>query len=131
MYLLVLLVSLANLFYFLVDGRSSNLIWALVGFGYLIFIFVHLYIFAHSKDKEVFLSQKHLFFNDEALRVEESTGGFGELPYHRITKVVDNKNYWMLYLSKNQFIYVPKDIFYSETDFERFRQLIHIAGDKA
>jgi hypothetical protein len=131
MYLLVLLVSLANIYYYVVAGRSSHLVWSLVGFGYLLFILIHLYIFAHSKDKDEFLSEKQLFFNDDAVRLEESSGGFGEIPYTRIKKVVDKSNFWMLYLSKNQFLYVPKDIFYSETDFERFRQLIYTAGDNA
>jgi len=130
MYLLVILVSLANLYYYIVGDKSSQLIWAIVGLGYIVFILVHLYLFAYDKDKEEFLSEKQLFFNDDALRLEESSGGFGEIPYSRITKVVDNEKFWMLYLGKNQFIYVPKDIFYSETDFERFRQLIFTAGDK-
>ena len=131
MYLLVILVSLANLYYYAVNGRSSNLIWAIVGFGYIVFILVHLYLFAYDKDKEDFLSEKQLFFNDEAFRMEETTGGFGEMPFSRIKNVVDNEKFWMLYIGKNQFFYVPKDIFYSETDFERFRQLIFTAGNKS
>lgn len=131
MYLLVILVSLGNLYYYFVAARPSSLIWAIVGFGYILFIYIHLYLFAHNKDKEDFLSEKQLFFNDDAMRLEESSGGFGEIPYSRITKVLDNKKFWMLYISKNQFIYVPKDIFYSETDFERFRQLIFTAGDRS
>ncbi|MEM7185369.1 MAG: YcxB family protein [Bacteroidota bacterium] len=130
MYVLVLFVTLGNFYLYAAKGRSSHLVWALVGLGYFIYIFVYLYRFSYSKDKEDFLSEKQLFFNDDALRIEESAGGFGEIPYHRIHKVVDESDFWMLYLSKNQFVYIPKDIFYSETDYERFRQLIHTTGNE-
>lgn len=126
MYLLVILVSIFNLYKYLNNNQVSYLIWGLVGVGYILFLYIYLYRFAYSKDKEEFLSEKKLSFDENNIRIEEANGGFGEFPYSRIWKVVDKESFWMLYTSNSQFIYIPKDIFYSEEDFERFQQAIQL-----
>lgn len=53
-----------------------------------------------------------------------SDGIFSELPYKHIQKIVDTKNYLLLYISKAQFIYIPKTAFVDFTDIEGFKKLI-------
>ncbi len=125
LYLLVTIVGIVHLFSYIRTNTMSHLVWAIFGFGYLIFMYLYLYRFAHSKDQSDFLSEKQIFFDKETLRIEETLGGSGEVPFERIQKVLDKGKFWMLYISKNQFFYVPKDIFYSELDFEMFQRSIH------
>lgn len=129
MYGLFLVGGCVNLYLYLTRDEPSYIIWTVIGFGYLLFIYIYLYRFAYAKDKEDFLSEKQLFFNDSTIRIEEADGGFGEFPFTRINRIIDKGTFWMLYISKNQFLYIPKDIFYSEEDFERFQQSIYITLD--
>ncbi len=125
MYGLFLLGGAINLYLYLSRDNTSYLIWAILGFGYLLFVYGYLYRFAYAGDKAEFLSEKQLFFNESTIRIEEADGSFGEFPYTRITRIITKELYWMLYISKNQFIYIPKNIFYSKQDLERFEQYIY------
>jgi len=124
LYLLVFIIGCVHLLIYVKYNRTASLVWASLAFGYFVFIYIYLYRFAHSKDKKDFLGEKQLFFNNENVRIEEGVGDFGEFPYSRILRVVDEKGFWMLYISKSQFIYVPKDIFYEKEHFEKFQEYI-------
>lgn len=58
----------------------------------------------------------HLFFvkNDNEVKI----------PYKNIKKVENAENYWLVYISKVSFIYIPKNIFYSEEDQHAFKKYI-------
>ena len=67
----------------------------------------------------------NMSFDDSNLYFERS-GNETKIPSSNIIEVVSKKDFWMLYLLKGSFIYVKKDIFYSETDFNTFCKLLMI-----
>ncbi len=123
----ILILIIAGLIYlstYLKTGSTSSLFWLVFCFLYPILIYAQAYRFAHSKDSKQRLKETQLFFDDDKIRIIENDGALSEFPFSRIVKVLDKEQYWMLYLNKNSFIYVTKDIFFSEEDFLSFKSKI-------
>ncbi|WP_394342101.1 YcxB family protein [Pontibacter virosus] len=58
-----------------------------------------------------------------------SEGNFhSEIPLKLIIKTVERESYWLLYIAKSQFIYIPKKVFMSQEDQATFRMLV--AGNR-
>jgi hypothetical protein len=124
LYGLIILLGLIHLYLYLINDVESSIVWAIFCFLYPLFIYIYLYRFSYSKDQREFLDEKQLFFDAEKIKIVENDGGQGEFPYSRINRVKTEKDFWMLYISKSQFIYVPKNIFYTEADCKEFEQNI-------
>ena len=84
-----------------------------------------LYRYAYSKNQEIFLSERKLFFDSEIIKIVETEGSTSEIPYKKIVAVKNFNEYWMLYLNKEHYVYVPKNIFNTKENFERFEEYIN------
>jgi hypothetical protein len=125
LYALLIILGFVHIFLYIFKQQESSIAWMIVCFTYPFVIYIYLYRFAHSKDQAGFLSEKQLFFDEEKIKLVESDGTNGSFPFSRIWSVREEPSFWMLYLSKSQFIYVPKNIFYNEEDFLLFQKSIH------
>lgn len=91
-------------------------------------LFTVLLLFAHAqtKDNAVFFSERALTLDADRLIVK-AEGIHNELATNVIIKKVKRDTYYLLYVSKNGFIYVPRDAFNSESDIEFFERQLGIS----
>lgn len=119
------LLMLALGFYYLpkFGDDSFSTFFTLFSFSYPFLMFTYLYFWANSKDHQPIFSKTNLSFDNEFMYLERN-GNETKLNPNSIQKIISNTNYWMLYISKGQFIYIPKNIFYSNEDYNNFSSLI-------
>jgi hypothetical protein len=92
--------------------------------GYPIFSMVYLYFWSRSKKLAPIFEPTQLSFDSKFIYVERN-GSESKIPYKNITNVKAEKEYFLLYVSSGMFIYVLKDIFYSEEDRHTFKTYIN------
>jgi hypothetical protein len=93
------------------------IVFLVVGFSYLILNFV--------KNLEPFFSETHLEFDAETLQIvkngEKTSWRMGELK-----NVVVKEDYWLVYVTRTKYVYIPQDIFHSDEDFKAFKAYINV-----
>jgi hypothetical protein len=87
-------------------------------------MFAYLYFWSKSKDHQPIFAEKKLSFDNDFIYFKSNENETKFNPKN-IQKVISTTRYWMLYLSKGQFIYIPKDIFFTEEDYNKFSDLIN------
>lgn len=92
--------------------------------GYPLFSVVYLYFWSRSKKLAPIFETMKLSFDKKHMYVERN-GTESKIPYKNIQNVQSEAHFWMIYISKGMFIYVPKNIFLSDADFETFNALIN------
>ncbi|SFZ94562.1 YcxB-like protein [Flaviramulus basaltis] len=103
---------------------SFSTFFTIFSFSYPFVMFTYLYFWANSKDHQPIFSETHLSFDNENIYLKRN-GNESKITSNSIQKVISNTKYWMLYISKGQFIYIPKNIFYSNEDYNKFSALIN------
>jgi len=93
--------------------------------GYPIFSMVYLYFWSRSKKLAPVFETMNLSFDSESIYVERN-GSESKIPYKNITNVKVEKECFLLYVASGMFIYVAKDIFYSEEDLNTFKTYINV-----
>lgn len=102
--------------------------YIIVSAVYLPTLIIYLYFWATSqKNQNLFIP--HYFTVNETMMTSTSEGNFhSEIPLKLIIKTVERESYWLLYIAKSQFIYIPKKVFMSQEDQATFRMLV--AGNR-
>ncbi len=94
----------------------SLIVLVVAGFSYLILTYV--------KNLEPFFSETQVHFDEETLQItineESSSWKMGELK-----NVVIKDDYWLVYVTKTRYVYIAKDIFFSEEDLKKFETYIN------
>ena len=128
LYLLMIIFSMASLDRFGEDSFITTYI--IVSVLYLPGIIIYLYLWASSeKNRNLFIP--HRLTIDENKITSTSEGNLhNELPLHFILNVVERKTYWLLYIAKSQFLYLPKAAFPTAEDQAEFRRLIMSTRNK-
>lgn len=121
LFLLMILIGILSLPKFGTDSFST--FFVIFSFSYPFLISIYLYLSASSKDHKPIFSKTKLSFNNEKL-IFERQGNESKIIPDSIQKVLSKNEYWLIYISKGQFIYVPKNIFHNSDNFESFSQLI-------
>lgn len=124
---LYLLLPITAAFHINKFGKDSfSSFFVVFAFCYPIVLFLYLYFWAISSGHNPILGKTNLSFDEEFLYIKRNADET-KLVSKNIQKVLSKKEYWMLYISKGLFIYVPKNIFYSEEDLKKFIKLINAA----
>ena len=100
------------------------------GIGYPIYLLIFFRNFAYSKENKIVLLGRHYEFHDEQLIAQTEDGTRSEILYKNFTKILNMKEFAMLYLSKASFIYLPKNAFESEDDFNKVIKNIELSISK-
>ena len=94
----------------------SLIILIVAGFSYLILTFV--------KNLEPFFSETKLNFDEENIflirKGEQNSWKIGMLK-----NVVSKEEYWLIYVSRTKYVYVPKNIFFTGEDLKKFETYIN------
>ncbi|GAA3569323.1 hypothetical protein GCM10022395_18750 [Snuella lapsa] len=118
----MILLGLLNLKTFNESSFSSFVV--IFSLAYPIVTFLFLYLWTHAKAHNPIFSTTNLLFDNEFIYFHVNKNET-KLHHESIQKVVSNKIYWLLYVSKGQFVYIPKDIFYTQDDFNKFSVMIN------
>jgi hypothetical protein len=87
-------------------------------------IIIYLYYWAASKNNRNLYIPHSLTVSDTCITSTSEGNVYNELPLHLIIKTVERKSYWLLYIARSQFIYIPKNVFSTAEDLAEFRKLI-------
>ncbi|WP_345168195.1 YcxB family protein [Algibacter aquimarinus] len=122
LYLLMFLLGVLYLPKFGEDSFST--FFVLFSFFYPFLMFTYLYFWSRSKGHQPIFAETSLCFDDEFLYFKGNKNET-KLNPDSIQKIISKPKYWLLYMSKAKFIYIPKHIFFSEEDYRKFSNLIN------
>lgn len=121
LYVLCLLFSLY--FLFSTDRSSFAVFMIIFGIIYLPSVLIYYFFWAtSSKNNTLFLDRK-LTLESEKLSMN-ADGIYSELAYKHVQKIVETSDYFLLYVAKSQFVYIPKSAFVDAADIEKFKRII-------
>ncbi len=92
-------------------------------FALIVLSFIVLWWFS-SKNLTPFYAETHLQFDEEFLYISKNNTT-SQWKFGQIIKMVSENDYWLLYLTKTEYLYVPKDIFLTEKDKATFKRYIN------
>ncbi|GEC71762.1 hypothetical protein FFL01_13010 [Flavobacterium flevense] len=93
-------------------------------FIYPLLIIFQYWRFANSGDNKIFLLERNYEIDDEKIIGNLSDGTSSTIMNNHLIKTIQLKNAYLLYISKLQFIYIPKDSFITEQDKDWFEKEI-------
>jgi hypothetical protein len=118
LYLFIWLVTVFLIFvkfdYFTVFMIVFSIIYPLM----LVFTY---WRYANSKDNKIAFIERYYEIDEEKMTAYLEDGTINPFKFSYIIKIRKRKEYWLLYISKSQFIYLPLSSFASENDFDRFK----------
>ena len=105
------------LFFALKPTRHSieNILMVLF-FFYPFIIIGQLWRQAHAKDNKLFYIGRSFEITEDKINGLIEDGTESAVKFEHVIKIKILMNYYLLYITKNQFLYIPKDSFQSETD---------------
>lgn len=80
--------------------------------------------FAYSKENKIAFIERYYELDDKKMTAFLEDGTINPYKLEYITRIQKNKAYWLLYISKTQFIYFPINCFNSEEDFKYFQNIV-------
>lgn len=110
---------------------QTNVTLAIFGLCLAIFTptYLIIYYWRYAHDEKNKWITKPLIYQIDAQRVtwKSPTGISGEIPWKHIIQKRETSNYYLLYVSKNQFLYIRKDKFQSKEDRADFLEWMKAA----
>ncbi len=122
-YLLLMVLAIFHIKNFGHDNFST--FFVIFAFSYPLLVIIWLYFWAISKEQDANFEDTNMEFDKSHLFFKRN-GNETKIPIENIKRVISKNEYWMLYLSKREFIYVKKDIFFSGEDYLSFCKLINV-----
>ncbi len=104
--------------------ESTEIFIMIFSFAYPFVIAFQYWRFASSKDNKVFLIEREYEIFDNKIIGTLSDGTSSTILIEHFIKVIKLKTSFLLYISKTQFVYIPKDAFKTEADKIWFEQEI-------
>ena len=120
-WLFVLLSILAS--YEILRGYFPVFIISFTTF-YLIAVVAYCWSYSYSKVNGFYFEERFFEFDDEFLTTHVRDGSFQRLKLDNIFYVVKTPNYYLLYIAKNLFVYLPRCAFLSDEDSRNFETIL-------
>jgi hypothetical protein len=122
---LIVMIWLFALLMFSKDEKdSSDTFFIYFAIFYPILIVVRFWMYANSKDNKLFLVERFFEIDENKFIGFLSDGTESTIKFEHFIRVVELKNIFLLYISKNQFIFIPKNSFQNNSDRVWFEQNI-------
>ncbi len=80
--------------------------------------------YAYSKENKVFLLGRYYEIDSDMITGIMEDGTSQPLKTEHFIKIIKTSKYYLLYIAKSQFIYLPVDAFSNNTDIEWFENEI-------
>lgn len=114
---------IVTIFISLIDINFVTILLILYAFLYPLIICLVIYRRAIKADSQIFTERK-IEFKQNILTVYFSNNTQTEIKKSSISKIVNRNKYCMLYISKNQFIYIPVKAFDNIESYYEFLNLL-------
>jgi hypothetical protein len=101
----------------------------------IIVIFLLLFQFAiwrrlgAAANKAIFTA-KSFSFENGMITAQLPDGQQTQLPFLKLYHIIQEKNYYLLFVNKSAFYYLPKSVFSSEEDFKHLIKLLKPSADE-
>lgn len=115
-YLIVLMWILALSFIMRPERDLFVIFFIVFAILYPIIIIFQYWRFANSKDNKLFLIEREYEIDENRIVGSLGDGTESTTLLEHFIKVIDLKEVYLLYLSKNQFVYIPKNSFETGED---------------
>jgi hypothetical protein len=89
---------------------------------------VRFYRFAFNGDNEPFFEERGATLDNEKLSVHFDDGTTDTVPWDGVDRIREADEYLLVYVSRRQFVFIPKSAFASEEDLETFRSFARERG---
>lgn len=89
---------------------------------YPLFIIFYYYRFARTKANKIIFLKRHIEIAADKMIVHIEDGTKSEILLSNIIQVIRYKSYSLIYISKNQFVYIPLTAFHSVDEFATFHK---------
>lgn len=121
MYLLMLAVALMYIPQFNAGMIQKGIV--IFPFAYIAFLFIWFYRWTYSSKNANLYNEVRYSFDTDNLHIE-SSGSSSSIAFDKITEYRKEKEYWLIYLSKGQFFYIPLEAFQNKQDRQQFSDRI-------
>lgn len=122
--LFVLLVADFLFLLYLNPTDSLTLYFGIFLVLYFLILFLAYWRFSHNKENKAFYQKISFTIDKNFLNFKQEDGSEGKKNLDRIIKVVKTPNYYLLFVSKIQFLYFPSNAFKSSEDLEAFEGIL-------
>jgi len=120
--ILLWIISIRNIFK---DHLNPFDIYVIVvAFLFPIYYVIHFWRFSFSKENKIFFLERYYTIDEEEFVGYLNDGNHNSIKNNYFIKFLENKNSYLLYISKSQFIYIPKGSFKSMEDQNWFLENI-------
>jgi hypothetical protein len=120
---LVFLISIAV--YQATKGASGMMLFlAALPVVYISYIVIRCWIHTNSKTNELFFRERVFEIDNEVIMIGFKQGASTKIEIPKIARVVKNTKYYLLFLNKKQFVYVPLSAFRTPGDINRFDSIL-------
>lgn len=92
---------------------------------WLLYVVTHYWHYAYSKKNKIFFKEHYIEIDGDFLIAYLDDGTTDKINLSNIIELRKNKEYFLLYIAKNQHIYVPFTCFKSEEDIIEFEKVIN------
>ena len=119
--IIFLLICFSNL-------KNYTAVEILVNFASVVFciilILAVLLYNAYSKKNKSFYRERTYQIDDKFIAYTMLDGSEGKMNFDTFIKIIKRPQYYLLYISNSQFIYIPVTCFKSEKDRQEFEQIL-------
>ena len=109
---LVIIIGLANLN----DNYATEKFFVIFAAAYPFLVLFGLWNYANSDENRNFYKPRHYEIDTEKITAYMEGGSDGTIMVNDFVKTLQVGNYYLLYLSKNQFLPIAKDSFQSDSE---------------
>ena len=102
----------------------SMLLFASVA-AYLLFYVFFLWRYVASPENRVVFEKRRFEIDEDFIHGYVDDGSYARTTWRHVVRVVNSATYYLLYISKAQFFYLPYDAFASEADRGEFEAFLH------
>jgi len=89
-----------------------------------ILIMIKCWRFVNSRENACYLKKRRIDINNKKLSVYRDDGELMEVLLTNIVKVLKRKQYYLIYIAKDSFLYLPISAFNSSKDINEFELLL-------
>jgi len=121
------------IFVLLFSTRISSLEYLLIGFLFLsqVFLVIQYWLYAHSKDNRIYLLPRTFEISQDQIVEWMGDGTSSTIKKERFIKVMRTGKCFLLFVAKNEYVYLPFSAFESEADLEWFEsEFVRKIGNK-
>jgi uncharacterized membrane protein len=135
LYILILIaLSIAGFLGYITDLFKDPFFLSLFGVALgllallIIIVPLNFYYYAKTPKNNLFFTKRTMEWNNERMKVVLEDGSLSELKLNTILEIQQFPDYYLIYISKHQFYYLPFNAFKSNDDHQAFQELMQSIG---